>query len=117
MPSSPHTIGPRRRFLRWLYRSDGTPYAELECGHAIRVQKYVTRREPPRTHSCPLCCERRISPHKLKKCLGNVEEAKLEGKRQRALAYYRAKGETPPGFVLKQRSEVALYETPDEIPR
>ena len=116
MPSSPHTIGPRKRIVMWLYDADGVLYAELECDHAIRTGKSETRGNP-RTRSCPLCCERRISPHKLKKCLASAKEAKLEGKRQRALAYYQAKGEVPPGFVLKQRSEIALYENPDEIPR
>ena len=79
--------------------------------------KYMTQREPSRTRSCPLCCKRKISPHKLKKCLAKVKEAKLEGKRLRALAYYQARGETPPDVVLKKRYEVALYESLEEVPR
>lgn len=116
MPSNPHTIGPRKRVVMWLYDADGVLYAELECGHAVRMTKDDARGNP-RTRSCPLCCERRVSPHRLKKCLGDAKAAKLEGKRQRALAYYRAKKEAPPEPVLKQRSEVALYESLEDVPR
>jgi len=115
MPSSPHSIGPRRRIVMWLYDAEGVFYSELECGHAVRARKDEARGDL-RTRSCPLCCERRISQHKLKKCVADVKEAKLEGKRQRALAYYRAKGTPPPNFVLRERSVIALYESPDEIP-
>ncbi len=116
MPSNPHTIGPRRRIVMWLYDADGTPYSGLECGHALRDRRDHPRKDA-KTRSCPLCCERRVSPHKIKKCLGDAKAAKLEGKRQRALAYYRAKGEEPPAVVLRQRYDTALYERLDEIPR
>lgn len=115
MPNKPHTLGPRKWIVGMVYDSRGVPYTELECGHAVRWDPKVSNR--PKRRSCSLCCEEHLPGHKLARCIEDVEAAKLEGKRQRLLAYYRSKGETPPEAALRRCSKTALYDSKEEIPR
>jgi len=119
MASKPHSLGPWSPVVGWLYDSEGWPYTLLECGHAVRYHQANEKHMPkPKRRSCALCEDKReLAAYRLKRCVQDVEAARVEGKRLRLLAHYKAKGEEPPEQVRKRRCRIALFETREEIPQ
>jgi hypothetical protein len=101
MASKPHSLGPWKRVLRWLYH-----------------QKNEDHMPKPKRRSCALCEDKRkIREYRVRKCIENVNAAILEGKRQRLIAHLKSKGQKLPDKVRRKRSDIALYESRKDIPQ
>jgi hypothetical protein len=127
--------GPLKVQIMYLFDLEKNLYAELECGHAVllefwdlynnchqygwRVRWRMNLRKAKggdKKRFCIMCTKNRVSPNYFKRGVPNVKEAKLEGKRLRALAIYQARGEEPPEIVKRQRHRLALFESIEQIP-
>lgn len=113
-----HTVGPRRKIVQRLWDSDGQEYSHLVCGHAIPIGYNVTRKQV-RARYCPLCNKRMLDAKKIDQFkfieAVSVQQAILEGKRQRAVLYFEERGLEVPQKLLRRRFRWALYEDPSQV--
>lgn len=117
-----HVSGPRRKIMRELWDSDGRPYSLLECGHAV-PSRYKGAKANGELMSpsrmCMLCNKYRPSEDKIQR-FGYIEDlvvraAILEGKRRRAVFYYKERGLDVPKKLLRRRCRMALFEAPGKV--
>lgn len=102
-----------------LWDNTGREYWLLECGHAISDTTYRGRSaERIKQRSCMLC--RKHPPLLEAKEKGYLEaamvqQALLEGKRQRAIAYFTERGQAAPAKLQAAFSRLALFEEASKV--
>lgn len=114
-----HVLGPWRKILRSLWDSEGRECNLLVCGHVVPGAYRGVKAKRVKRRRCMLCNKRK-PPAEVVKKLGHIEsviaqQAILEGKRRRAVLYFKERGKEIPVRLQKRLYLWALYDDPSKV--